>query len=150
GRIVYPPEPGGDSHACVAFTAVGARIARPPGRVCRALRRPHRLPITVGRHAHMPPGPGALFPAPRWSRRLGTDARCAPLRCGAVNGGAFDAAAEQGAYAMRPYGAKRSPSLAYASKVYVRYWIASATWAGWISSLAARSAMVRATRRMRS
>ena len=72
-----------------------------------------------------------------------------------------------GGHKALPYGAKRifhfsffilhfslftfrCPARPYASKVYVRYWMASATWAGWISSLAARSAMVRATRRMRS
>ena len=46
---------------------------------------------------------------------------------------------------FKPQGAQ-SPS----RKSQVRYWMASARCAGWMSRLAARSAIVRATRRMRS
>ena len=58
--------------------AIGARIARPLASGCKAPRRPQPPQHAVGRHAHMPPEPGALCSGPRWFRRPGCGGVWAP------------------------------------------------------------------------
>ena len=72
----------GPDHFAGSRASVGATISRPPGPVCKAPCRAHRLPTPRCRGGlHIRPEPGALLSGPRWLRGLG-----------------------KGAYKMRPYG----------------------------------------------
>ena len=79
GGLYGRPAPGIDSRRGPSVPpAVGARIARPLASGCKAPRRPQPPQHAVGRHAHMPPEPGALCSGPRWFRRPGCGGVWAP------------------------------------------------------------------------
>ena len=79
GGLYGRPAPGIDSRRGPSVPpAVGARIARPLASGCKAPRRPQPPQHAVGRHAHMPPEPGALCSGPRWFRRPGRGGVWAP------------------------------------------------------------------------
>ena len=93
--------------ACMA-ARTGSRFA---AGLESSVRRPRvqGIPMTavgVGRHAHMPPGPGALCSGPRWLRGLVMAGCGHPALRGAFGGGASDAGVRHGRICNPPLRAR--------------------------------------------
>ena len=147
GGLYGRPAPGIDSRRGPSVTpAVGARIARPLASGCKAPRRPQPPQHAVGRHAHMPPEPGALCSGPRWFRRPGGGGVWAPRPTKSHSAALHPTQALAGRCGHRPYGTKcpssrfpiHSPAPAFSARRSSQVWAREAmvtTLSTWMKSV---------------